>query len=452
MSSLLNNSNRHCTRIGFFNHETKIPFKATTEPAADAELFKIGMDVSGSMGHSDKHEKAKIIVATLVKGTNAEGEFEVPEPSGGTCMTDCAAELNRECPMSLTVIIGDGDERGLDGEIAIGLDEATGEEIKVTVHKSQAHTKEYKSNVAKHLVYAHNAKVLYVGLGDEAQDTAEAMAAAGGVSVSIRTSMNRSEVVGAIMGGVRAVRAPRAERPAAPILHTSPEVESILAGLSAADVAGIEQTAGRIHICSADDATKEQVIEAIDLAISNCKNPVKEENKPLARAMILFFGKVQQGAMEAIPGATLLGQHCGLFKEPYHSDLRKCVNQSLSKLCPKGGAKIFSTAGNTPDGGVEMQIDGRTLKFAKGCMKYVCHIKPAILDELAADTTWAAEMTAFEKTTNASPKKRAREGAQEEQPARNSPGASSADDAAPVDEGAAAVSAAEAATEAVVAA
>ena len=424
MADLLSNANRHPTMIGFFSNTVKYTKWLDVPVPADAETFKVALDVSGSMGGGNKHAQSKVVLGTLMAGTHAEGKFDVPKPGGGTNMIDCSAEMNRQDPTSRTVIIGDGDENGCRGVIRVGTDPDTGDAIEEDMSKVGYGTKEYRDAVAKHLKYEHGADLLYVGLGSGAQATAEAMATAGVAAVRIDTDASDEQIVATMAAGIRRTRAPRAERPTAPILHTSDEVNSIVAQIPAAQMASIQQTAGKIHL-EGEAMTKEQTMEALDAAIKGCKNPVKDDYIKHARTQILFLGKLNGDVAAPLPGATLLGQHCGLFKEPEHSGLRKCVNQSLSKLSPKTGTKAFSTAGNTPDGGLELEVDGRKLKFAKGCMQYNCHLRPEVIDELLADRSYTVDITEFEKTTNASPKKRGREGPELTQPTRGSPGADS---------------------------
>lgn len=430
--------------ILFFNDKTHLAFEDYSDvPDGHEEVCIVG-DISDSMNCAHIQAKFKLILAEQTKGTNAEGKFDIPEPSMTTAMVDAVAEAARRWPDAIPEVAGDGMDNHLRGEVVIGVD-ADGGEIKADLGNGfTGCTRTRTNHVAKHLANEHGAKLFYISLAAAANDLAETLAAEGVQTATINTTASSAQVVATYRAARTSHRAHRAantsaaprtvNRPSAArvVIHTSDEVNAIVSTVPDEEVGEVERTAGFIHVVSPDDATKPQVKDAIDAAMAGIDVTLKDEHKPMARAVILFYMLTIVGAMQPVPAAMLFGKYCGVFKEPNKSDIKKAVNKILCRLSGKGGPKFFSAGGKVPKDGAEMKINGATIKFPE-CPMYNCHVKKDIIEELMAEADWASPMDVFEKTKH-SPKKRAREGPDETavQPARAFPGAQTVSEAAAV--------------------
>lgn len=446
--------NRFIRGVVFFNEKMHIGFEDTSPCPADQEEVCIVGDISNSMNLVQVQTKLKLILAEQTKGTNAENKFAIPTPSGSTAMVDAVAECTRRWPEATIEVTGDGVDNHAHGNLVIDIDDH-GNEINATIDRANFSSDENVKNVAKHLANAHGAKLFYISLDVAANGLAEGLAEAGVQTATVNTTASAAQVVATYRAGRAAHRAHRAANPSSTprtsnrpsgtrvVIHTSDEVNAIVASLPDTEVGEVERAAGFIHVVSANDATKEEMKGAIDTAIGVVD--VKDEHKPMVRAAILFYMLTIVGAMQAVPAAMLFGKYCGVFKEPANSDIKKSVNKVLNRLSGKGGPNIISPGGTVPKDGASMKINGIWIKFPE-CPMYTCTAKKDFIEELMAESDWAAPMDAFEKTKH-SPKKRAREGPDE---AGAQPIAPPPSPTPPVDPGASALSEAEATAAAIV--
>lgn len=422
-------SNLHYSHIICFNNTIHRIF--TDEgPIPDGKKHAtLAIDISGSMDHPDARDQLQVVVAELTKGTNAEGNMApIPMPDCPTGLVEAVAELNRLAPEAeFKGVATDGYDNLFKGKLAIGMDAATGGLNEVEIDNT---TTNNNAHVCDHIEHVMGAQAFIVGI-NAPDDLLTRLEGRRATVVNIpRGQRNPASIIGALRVGRRVRQSgSTANRQ---ILTTTPEAEAIAAAIPEAEVAAINVVANAVVINTSPapppPVTEPEFLEAIKTTNAILKNPAADgdEFKELV-ALVCFFGTASLDG-DGIPGASLFGRHCGMLEEKPRSDLKKTCNQGL----PKFGDRIFTKTGTTGPTGAQLTVNGRLLKFAKNCDIFKCHVPIEVLQSVAANREVCADITAAFTSSKNSPLKRAREGPDDSavQPARASPGAGSADDAA----------------------
>ena len=104
--------------ITAFNH-TRTNIFTTTAHSEDAlHLF-----VDHSQSISFNATLLRTAVAALVKGSNAEGKFEIPTPSGSMAIIQTVMDAKSQGDQDTYVLFTDGGENSYNGVLEFGLNE-----------------------------------------------------------------------------------------------------------------------------------------------------------------------------------------------------------------------------------------------------------------------------------------------------------------------------------------
>lgn len=413
-------SNLHYTCIIAFNTEVHHLFTGDTTIPDGKKEAALAIDISGSMDTTESREQLQIVVAELIKGTNAEGNMNpIPPPSDLTALVEGVAELNRLSPMAqFKAVITDGGDNQFVGQLATGVDEATGEYINVTIDNTAT---PHDNDVCDHIEHVMGTEAFIVGINAPTamlNRLSNRRATVVNIPHGTRTA---SAIIGAIRHGRRVRQSGGTTN--RQILTTTDEAQAIASAIPEAELAQATTAANAVVITASSAAaappppvTKEEALEIIARTNAILKNPVSDgEEMKQFTALICFFGEAASDG-DGIPGAALFGRHCGMLQELPKSDLKKSMNQAL----PKFGERLFTKSGTTGPEGAQLTIAGRTLKFGKNCDIFKCNIPTDVLKEISDDRAVAVDVAAVFKSSKNSPLKRAREGPDDDavQPAR----------------------------------
>ena len=395
----------HIQCIVAFNNNIEIIFAATEDVPEGKTPVSIALDISASMNTKQARDQACVILAEITKNTNAEGAFTVPEPSGNTALIDAAAELARTSPESLKFIITDGHDNNYEGNLIVGFEGHSVENVKTFPMKRQT-TKESIRATVDHLEHVMGSKLFLVGLGKDVDTMTKAAAGKRATVVQIDRNATAREVVASLRSG-RSIQLTGGD--AKPLtLSVDESVKDLALSIPEAEMKVVNRAAKRVHIATRGELTFEEAKEAVDKANALITNPVAAEDNPKLYAALCFFSTLCISSDDALPAACLFGKHCGLLVEPNNSGYKRALNQLISKLCD---GKFFEKAPAIPKEGAQLEIDGRMLKFAGGTSTYNCALNPVVVEKLAADATFANKIEdAFERVGAAGGKKRARGG------------------------------------------
>lgn len=423
-------SNLHYSHIIAFN--TRI-FRVFTDdsPVPDGKKeAAMAIDISGSMDMEESREQLQIVFAELTKGTNAEGKCTIPAPDNLTGLVDAVAELQRIAPTAqFKCVITDGMDNQYCGKLAVGT-QPNGEYIEVDVDTTSAYGNNYHTqsgHVADHIEHVMGTEAFIVGIGAPEEMLDQLSNRRATVIAIPRGTRDPASIVGAVRHGRRVRQSGTATN--RQILVTTDEAQAIAAALEPAEVEAVTAAAGVVQIAQRTGeeppapCTKEHYLARLKEISTSIKNPIEGDEEFKKYLTLNVFFAQAASTDEGIPGAALFGKFSGLLEPIPKSDLKQSCNQTFSRLCAKDEMQIFEKAGTVGDGGAELDIGGRTLKFSKGCDMYKCLVPADVLSEIAADRELTLDMKEFKTSANKSPKKRAREGPEDPQPARASPGA-----------------------------
>ena len=362
----------------------------------------IPVDLSGSMW---KHvRELKTVLSEFLKDSNMEGKVQIPKPEGSTAMVQALHDLAPQLEDCDVTVITDGLENCIDTPISVTS--PSGEVVTFDFAKAAKEGKKspaYLQLVASYLRSVCGAQLYFVGLGADAKKMSEIMIKKPNCVVSwvdrgatpealigvVRTMRNRGAAQRALL---LEQRVPQAEQEGL-IVELSPEVQTLIATLDAADVNRVVASGEAITVSDTSilalppppppPLTADEVkakIEAAEAAVA-IKLPMPDKPK-LRAALLVALAAMAQGAL---PGALFGGRHASILHDG--EALGPLLNRMFFQLVLQ---KLLKNEGNVPDEGILLRFEGKHHKIAKRSTLYRCLAPVEALDALAADAAWAA--------------------------------------------------------------
>lgn len=376
------------------------------------------IDRSGSIhGHVSE---LRSVVASFLRGTDAEGMVHVSGVSGPTGMVKALYEAGQRIANMAGraifcdfIFFTDGLENQFHGELTVGLLPG-GESDVITLRQEDHNRDEYIKAVADHLTHVCGGKIYFLGIGADAERMAGHMIRrrncyvahvprgvtteqAMGIVNALRSESERLQIVDESGNGTESTTQQEVLR-----LRLSPEVEAAIAALDRAEVSAVVANAERMqvtHLALPEPWTTARLKEQIESVEAEVAKRIPRESFQQSRATLLFGMEAMCTA--SLPGAMLTGKHCALLEGDGSPTWGKFLNTVLSQLAPKGRGGVLSKDGTTPDAGAELKINGEMVNFAGKCALYKCNVPIEVVQELAKDEAWCAGQASLKRKRSA---------------------------------------------------
>jgi len=375
------------SNITAFNETAKNIF-TTTEHAEDAlHLF---IDRSESI--SFNVVLLRTAVATLTEGSNAEGKFEIPKPSGSTAIIQTVMDAKAQGDQDTYVLFTDGGENSYNGLLKIGLN---ADKTPNFVNWNQDDGDDTKFGLLADWLQAQGVKICLLGIGPEAKPMLDQMVGMKNVYAAyIDHSLCTRKIIGVVStlrkiakknssgfsstrGGVQHVL----------LMSDNSDVTDTIKNLSATEIDEIEAAIGHVKIADGPVVCASDLKNKIDCVLELYN---KEDNIDIKsidhdiKCGILFGMRLMCG--QITPAASVASKHSMLFGYP-----PECIgyighcNAIFSRMAKKG---ILKKEESTPKDGLSLQIDGVMRKFPKDCAQYRCAYDERIVDIVTNDATY----------------------------------------------------------------
>jgi hypothetical protein len=379
--------------ITAFNDTAKNIF-TTTEHAEDA----VHLFIDHSLSISSNAILLRTAVATLTKGSNAEGKFEIPKPSGATAIIQTVMDAKAQGDQDTYILFTDGGENSYNGLLEIGLN---ADKTPNLVNWNKTHRNGQNSLLADWL-QAQNVKICLLGIGPEAKPMLDHMVGMKNVyaayidhSVCTRKIISvvstlrniakkNSSGFSSTRGGVQHVL----------LMSDNSDVTDTLKNLSATEIDEIEAAIGHVRIADGSVVCASDLKHKIDMVLELYN---KEDNIDIKsidhdiKCGILFGMRLM--CSQITPAASVASKHSMLFGYP-----PECIgyighcNAIFSRMAKKG---ILKKEESTPKDGLSLEIDGVMRKFPKDCAQYSCAYDERIVDIIANDATYCTPIGNF---------------------------------------------------------
>jgi len=386
--------------ITAFN-DTQTNIFTTTADSEDAlHLF---VDHSGSI--SFNAELLRTAVAALVKGSNAEGKFEIPRPSGSTAIIQTVMDARAQGDKDTYVLFTDGGENSYNGVLDFGLNE---DNTRRLVNWNQHDSDVIKFGLLAEWLQTQGVKICLLGIGPEAKPMLDQMVGMKNVYAAyIEHSLCTKEVFG-VVKTLRNI----AKRNSSGFSSTRHGVQHVLLMSDSADVTETIKSLSDTEIHEVEAAISHvRIADGAVLCASDIKMKIdsvlelynKEDNIDIKsidhdiKCGILFGMRLMCG--QITPAASVASKHSMVFVPPPAClGYVKHCNAIFSRMAKSG---ILKKEESTPKEGLSLEIDGVMRKFPKDCAQYSCAYDARIVDIVANDATYCTPPPANKKQKNA---------------------------------------------------
>ena len=358
-------------------------FNTSTSPLFDDPEGRSGLLVDTSGSTQSIRVTLQRVLASFITGSNAQGKMGVlPKPGGMTAIVGSIEKLKQAFPECDTIFcITDGEENQFSGNVQTGEQDEDGDEITEFITPS---TFGYLGKVAFH-IEKMGVRLCVIGIGAQADTMVRALLHKKNVYVA---KVEKEEPLRAIHSIVKTL----CKMPDSPansvtrggvqhslLIPLSEEVQADIERME--DLSEVEAMAPKIRF-EGDKIGPPQSALDLKKTIEDVEKEfafAQQEHKKEMNAALLL-------AMEAmcdnpVPGALLGGRYRNVVEMRFDGS-KKLANQLMSRLIQP---RILQKAGNVPDGGAEIVINGTTCKFAAKSVMYRCLVEKNVVQELATD-------------------------------------------------------------------
>jgi len=361
---------------------------------ADEDSMVILIDHSDSI-KGPNEILLRTAVAALTKGTNAQGKFAIPEPFGNTAIIQTVKNVIAKYPNRTYVICTDGCDTMYEGDLEIGK-QNDGSAKKFSWMGSE----EYRYGLLADWLQSQGVKICLLGIGEHAKPMLEYMLQKSNVFVGYidhtldmkkffsvvetlrKISRKNSTGMSSTRNGVQHVM----------LLSDNIDVQKTMLDLSVSDLEEIETSIGHVQIVSGQVVCESDVKNRVDKIFKDYmeKHDIMDSEKDI-KAGIMFA--LRQMCNQLTPAAMVSSNYSSVIGTP-----PKCpqfgahCNRIFCKLAHVG---ILKKGIDTPEEGIDIEIDGIMRSFKKNCAQYSCNLPKEIIDKISHDETYCTPLKNF---------------------------------------------------------
>ena len=380
--------------ITAFNHTQTNIFTTTAHSDDALHLF---VDHSGSI--SFNATLLRTAVAALVKGSNAERNFEIPPTSGSTAIIQTVMDARAQGDQDTYVLFTDGGENSYNGVLDFGLNEDNTPRL---VNWNPNDSDVTKFGILADWLQNQGVKICLLGIGPEAKPMLDQMV---GMKNVYAAYIDHSLCTKKIVGVVKTLRN-IAKRNSSGFSSTRQGVQHVLLmsdnadvtetikSLSDTEIDQVETAIGHVRIvggavlCASD--IKMKIDSVLELYNKEDNIDIKSIDHDI-KCGILFGMKLMCG--QITPAASVASKHSMVFVHPPACiGYVKHCNAIFSRMAKDG---ILKKEESTPKDGLSLEIDGVMRKFPKDCAQYSCAYDARIVDIVANDATYCTPFVNF---------------------------------------------------------
>ena len=371
------------SRVVAFNSEVTELFDSGIVGPTYIELV---LDHSGSI-NGPNALLLRTAVAAMVIGTNAHGKFTIPKPSGTTGIINAIKYCRDNTPKEGTIyLFTDGEENCWNGPLIVGK-EADGSPKTIDVDFSSGNGN--AAILADHLQEL-GIKVCILGIGAAAKPMVDNMLNRKNVFVGhIEHGADTKSVTSVVRalkrvskGGVPSVTRNGTQH--ALLVTLNEEVQESIKNLTPTEMDEIDSVIGSVVISGSAIVCPTDLKRHIDMVFENYDEDITGHEKDIKAAILLAMEAMTDGPM---PAALVSSKHSAIIGVPGGwRDFRRHCNRLFSQLA-KG--EVIQRESSVGDGGLEVQNNGNTHRFPRGCAQYSCPVPKAAITNLAEDEEWS---------------------------------------------------------------